>query len=397
MPEKPKRILLLCPHPENVAPGQRLKYEQYLGYLRQNGYEVTVSPFMTRAFWDMVYEPRRYAEKLAWTLYGYLVRVFDLLRAPFYDGLYVFLWVVPFGPPVFEWVASVLNGRIIYDIDDLVFLKPKSRVNPFVAVLKSRSRITCLMRRARHIITCTPALDEFARRYNPNTTDISSTINTDTYVPANAYTNDRPLVLGWSGSHTTVKYLGLLRDVLLEIRRVRPIKLLVIGGPGFTIEGLDVTAIPWQERTEVADLQKIDIGLYPLPDEEWVLGKSGLKALQYMALGIPTVATAVGANFRVIEDGVSGYLVKSPEEWKEKLLLLIDHPELRRAIGQKARERVERHYSVLANRDTYLRILDSVVGRPPLEDARDLTQPVSRRLSRTCPGESPVADWVLED
>ncbi len=92
----------------------------------------------------------------------------------------------------------------------------------------------------------------------------------------------------------------------------------------------------WSSASEVTDLQRIDIGLYPLPDEEWVLGKSGLKALQYMALGIPTVATAVGANFRVIEDGVSGFLVRSDSEWIDALSRLIDDPELRLRIGQNA-------------------------------------------------------------
>ncbi|RYY96172.1 MAG: glycosyltransferase, partial [Chitinophagaceae bacterium] len=90
------------------------------------------------------------------------------------------------------------------------------------------------------------------------------------------------------------------------------------------------------------------------------MGKSGLKALQYMSLGIPTVATGIGANYRVIEDGVSGYLVKSKEEWIEKLKYLIDNPSERRRIGQAAHDRVERLYSIRQNAPVYLRIIDSV-------------------------------------
>ncbi|MGI8551496.1 MAG: glycosyltransferase family 4 protein, partial [Dehalococcoidia bacterium] len=226
--------------------------------------------------------------------------------------------------------------------------------------------------------TCTPALDTLVRRHNPNTTDISSTINTDTYLPANRYPHTGSLTLGWSGSLSTVRYLSLLKNVLLELRDEFPFKLRVIGSTDFRIEGLDVAALPWQEHTEVDDLNQIDIGLYPLPQEEWVLGKSGLKALQYMALGIPTVATAIGANFRVIEDGVSGFLVSTEEEWKEKILLLARDPELRRRMGHKARERVEALYSVHANRDTYVRILDAVIGgetdpRRPVEHSRGAT------------------------
>jgi glycosyltransferase involved in cell wall biosynthesis len=97
-------------------------------------------------------------------------------------------------------------------------------------------------------------------------------------------------------------------------------------------------------------------------DDDWVLGKSGLKALQYMALGIPTVATAVGANFRVIEDAKSGFLVLSENDWIEKLSLLIENPVLRRQIGEEGRKRVEKYYSIISNRDTYLEILNKVSG-----------------------------------
>jgi glycosyltransferase involved in cell wall biosynthesis len=303
-------------------------------------------------------------QKVLWTLWGYLVRVFDLFRLPFYDGVYVCLWVVPFGPPVFEALYCLVNPNVIYDIDDLIFLKPKSRANPFVAFLKFRSRVTHLMRKAKHVITCTPALDAFARRYNRRTTDISSTINTDTYVPANRYANDGLITLGWSGSHATVPYLGLLAPLLRELAGECRFRLLVIGDAEFRMEGVDLVALPWREATEVADLRQIDIGLYPLPQEEFALGKSGLKALQYMALGIPTVATAFGANFRVIEDGVSGFLVRTDAEWKDRLRALMRDPDLRWRLGRAARQRVERHYSVRVNRDTYLGIVASVVGRP---------------------------------
>ena len=360
-----KRILVICPHPENVAPGQRLKYEQYFDYFRANGYDLTVSPFMPPRFWNIVYKPGRLLEKIFWTLAGYARRVFDLLRAPFYDGLYIFLWVAPFGPPLFESLFCAANRRVVYDIDDMVHLKPKSRANPIVAALKSSSRITYLMRRARHVITCTPKLDEFARRFNPHTTDISSTINTDTYLPVNRYRNDGPVTLGWSGSHATIDFLHLLDGVLRDVSRERDIRLLVIGDTNFSIPGVNVEAIPWRENSEVSDLQRIDIGLYPLPEDEWVLGKSGLKALQYMALGIPTVATAIGTNFRVVLDGQTGFLVRTPEEWKQRLLQLIDDPALRRTLGEAARAHVERTYSVRANRDTYLGIVRDVFGSVP--------------------------------
>ena len=280
---------------------------------------------------------------------------------PIYDGVYVFLYVTPLGTSVFERLYRMLSKRLIYDIDDLVFMGKTTQANALVARLRCPGKYFYLMRAADHVITCTPYLDGLVRKYNSRTTDISSTIDTDRYLPVSEYANDRVLVLGWSGSHSTVPYLNLLANVLRDLRKDIAFKLLVIGTDSFEMDGVDVEAIPWREATEVRDLRRIDIGLYPLPDEEWVLGKSGLKALQYMALGIPTVATAVGANFRVIENGVSGFLVSTEDEWKQRLADLLRNPALRRSLGEASRKRVERLYSVRANEPVYLGILDDVL------------------------------------
>lgn len=360
--EKKKRILLLCPYPIGVAPGQRLKYEQYFDYLEQNGYDIVVSPFVTPKFWEIIYRPNHVLAKVGWTLWGYMRRLFDMFRLPFYDGAYVFLWAVPFGPPWMEWLTCHLNSRIVYDIDDLIFLTPKSKANPFVAFFKSRQNSIYMMQHAQHVITCTPYLDQFVRQYQPHTTDISSTINTQSYRPRQIYSFQNPpkLTLGWSGSHSTSAYLNLLRPVLLRLKQHLDFRLLVMGDETFTMEGIEVEALPWREEHEVAIISQFDIGLYPLPNEEWVLGKSGLKALQYMALGIPTIATAIGANFRVIEHGKSGFLVNNEQEWLDNLLQLAESEQLRRQIGQAAAQRVEKYYSIRANQPTYLSVWDSV-------------------------------------
>ena len=277
--------------------------------------------------------------------------------------MYVFLWVTPFGFPFFEWLVCKISRRIIYDIDDLVFLHYTRRYNSFIRIIKGRRKPIFLMKKANHVITCTPYLDQFVRQFNKNTTDISSTINSETYIPVNNYSNSHQLILGWSGSHSTSKYLYLLENVLKEIYMKHPFKLIVMGDRKFSIEGLDIEALDWAEDREIPTLQKVDIGLYPLPlNDEWVLGKSGLKAIQYMMLGIPTIATAIGANYRVIENNVSGFLVKTEEEWKEKLITLINKPEIRKEIGIKARERAEKYFSVKANAPIYLAIIEKVIS-----------------------------------
>ena len=363
---KTKSILIVSPYPEGVAPGQRLKYEQYFDYLRSHGYNITVTSFVSNRLWSILYKKGRFPEKIFWTLLGFFKRLVWSAYVPFYDGIFIFHSVSLFGPALFERIYARLNPKMIYDIDDMIHLSHSSQANSFTKWLKGSSRITYLMRRARHIITCTPALDKFARQFNQNTTDISSTINTNTYQPVNSYSNiaGKPITLGWSGSHSTERYLSLLADVLREVAKQRNIRLIVIGSGNFTLPGVQVESIAWNSETEVADLQRIDIGLYPLPDDPWVYGKSGLKALQYMALGIPTVATAIGTNFRVIHHEKCGLLVKTDQEWVTGLLDLIDNPEKRRSLGLAGRDRVEKYYSIKANQDVYLAIFDKVYGAP---------------------------------
>jgi glycosyltransferase involved in cell wall biosynthesis len=268
--------------------------------------------------------------------------------------------VSPFGGSFFERLFRIRAKRIVYDIDDLVFLGRSSSANRFLTLLKGPQKYTFLMKNADHVITCTPYLDSYVRKFNSCTTDISSTIRTDTYRPINRYLNDHVLTLGWSGSHSTVPYLFLLQKVFQRLATRHSFVLKVIGTDTFSIPGVNSIAVPWTEQLEVSDLQEIDIGVYPLPNEEWVLGKSGLKALQYMALGIPTVATAIGANYRIIENGVSGLLATNENEWFNHLENLIVNPRLRKFLGENARKRVDEYFSVKANQDTYLRIFQQV-------------------------------------
>ncbi|MGB0391644.1 MAG: glycosyltransferase [Salibacteraceae bacterium] len=358
-----KRILVLCPHPVNVAPGQRLKYEQYFDAWEKEGYEIEVSPFMTNRFWDIVYKPGNVLEKVVWTLFGYLRRIKDLFRLKNYDIVYVFLWGTPFGTPLYERWVRKLSKHLIFDIDDMVFLGHSSNANRLFEPLKGKNKMIYLMKKADHVITCTPLLDQFTRKFNINTSDISSTVDTEErYQVVNQYTNDSKVVLGWSGSHSTSKYLYLLKDVLVDLAKEFDFKLLVMGDASFNIKGVNVEAHAWSEEIEMPTLKKFDIGLYPLPNEKWVYGKSGLKAIQYMALGVPTIATAIGANFRIIENDKNGYLVDSGNYtlWKEYLGKLISDAVLRKRLGTEARKTIEDKYSVSANSKRYLDVFKSV-------------------------------------
>jgi L-malate glycosyltransferase len=363
-----KRLLIICPYPEGVAPSQRLKYEQYFEAFAKDGWEIKVEPFISRPFWDIIYEKGHLFQKLYFTTMAYIKRFMLLARVRNYDVVYIHLWGTPFGPPVFEKLLKKRSKRLIYDIDDLVYLKDtKSKAHSLVTWIKGRKKPLYLMQHADHVITCTPYLDEFVKKYNHHTTDISSTVDTaHRYQVVNNYTNDKPITIGWSGSLSTSKYFYLLKNVFKRLGQMHGFQLLVMGDPDISINGLNIKAIPWKEAYEIETLQQFDIGVYPLPDEEWVYGKSGLKAIQYMALGVPTVATAIGANYRVIEDKKSGFLVQTEDEWVAALSQLIDNPALRRTIGLNGRTRVETMFSIEANKDKYLTILNGSLSNSSL-------------------------------
>ena len=301
------KILFLLPYPLKKAPSQHLKFEQYFQYIEDDGHDIIVDSFINETFWEILYKEGLFFKKFLYTVKAYFKRYLILIKLRKYDIIYSHLWATPYGFPIFEFFVRRMSKKLIFDIDDLIFLGHSSTANKKFEILKGKLKPIYLMKKSDHVITCTPHLDNFVRQFNFNTTDISSTINTDLYQPVNDYSEKSTLTIGWSGSHSSSIYIHLIKNVLINISKKYQIKIHIIGDTKFKLEELDnIVVIPWSEETEVSELQKFDIGIYPLPNEEWVLGKSGLKALQYMALGIPTVATAIGANFRVIENGVSG-------------------------------------------------------------------------------------------
>lgn len=359
---KKHKVLFLSPYPFGKAASQRLKYEQYFDYFDEHGFHPVTSSFVDDSFWEVIYKPGFIFQKITGTIRGYVRRFFDLLRLRKYDIVYVHLWVTPLGPPIFEWLVRKLSKKIVYDIDDMIYKSEGSAMNQLIYMLKGKDKSIAMMKYADHVITCTPDLNDFALQYCTHCTDISSTLDTGRMFPVNTYTNDKPVVIGWTGTHSTVPYLYLLTEVFQQLARERTFKLRVIGNFNFHMEGVDYEYLDWNKQDEAKQLQGMDIGVYPLPTDAWVMGKSGLKALTYMTFALPVVATNVGAAInRVMTDNVDGYLVKTNEEWLEKLRYLIDYPEERRRLGEHARQTVLDKFSIEANKPVYLGVLKSLV------------------------------------
>jgi glycosyltransferase involved in cell wall biosynthesis len=188
-------------------------------------------------------------------------------------------------------------------------------------------------------------------------------VDTTRFVPREQQGAGAPLLVGWIGSPTTTPYLTQMAAVLRAVHARHPFALRVSGaGEGFALEGLDVREEPWALSREVELFNTCDIGIYPLTDDDWARGKCGFKAIQFMACGVPVVASAVGVNREIVQDGVNGFLASTSEEWINKLGRLLTDPDLRARFGVAGRRTVEDRYSLHVQAPRLLMALREVVG-----------------------------------
>jgi len=279
-----------------------------------------------------------------------------------YDVVYVFQWVTPFGSIFFERITRLLSKNLIYDIEDNTTDVVSGGVNSIISPLKNPKKNKFLMKVADYVITSSPTLNEHCFQVNNRgrCRYISSSVDTNKFLPSNSYSNDKKVVIGWTGTFTSKKYLDLLKNALKVLKSRCDFKLLIIGNFEYDFPGIDIEVIQWSSESEIKDMQKIDIGIYPLSDEPWVYGKSGLKAIQYMAFGLPTVATDVGTTSKIIEHMKDGCLVNNDKEWVEVLEILIKEPKLRKTLGQNARKKIVNKYSTDVIKAEYLSILNKL-------------------------------------
>jgi glycosyltransferase involved in cell wall biosynthesis len=243
----------------------------------------------------------------------------------------------------------------VFDFDDAIYLADTSRANAWSRGLKSGTKVETICRVASHVTVGNEFLARYARDVARDVTIIPSTIDTDIYQIQPRAKNRVP-VIGWTGSVTTVPHLMALAPALMRLREKREFELRVIGAK-VEIEGLTVHCVPWRAETEPDDLRALDVGLMPLRDDEWSRGKCGMKALQYMALGIPPVVSPVGVNTTIVRDGVNGCYARTEEEWIDRMALLLEDESLRRSLGQEARRTIEESYSARAHAPRVARIL----------------------------------------
>ena len=194
----------------------------------------------------------------------------------------------------------LLRIPYIYDFDDAFFLKYRHKRFRRVSFLL-KDKFEPVISRAAAVLAGNHYLADYANQLNPATTCLPTVVDTDRYVRLSGERDDI-FTVGWIGSPSTSVYLSALALPLAQLGREGPVRFVVVGGRCEAIDGVEVVNLPWEEATEVSLINTFDVGVMPLFDDEWARGKCALKLIQYMACGVPAVASPVGANLDVINE-----------------------------------------------------------------------------------------------
>ncbi len=357
-----KKVLILCLHRPGRSPSQRFRIEQYLAYLKQHGYSFHFSYLLSEEDDKVYYSAGKLPAKMAIILKSIFKRVSEIFRAGKYDLVFVQREAFMLGTAFFEKTIGK-KVPMIFDFDDSIWLQNVSEANKKFGFLKDASKTAKIISSASMVFAGNEYLANYARNYNANVEIIPTTIDTDIYKKQEVQQTGK-VCIGWSGSFSTIEHFETAIPALLEIRNKygSRVSFKIIGDKNYYSRELEVQGLPWNASSEVKDLSEFDVGIMPLPDTEWAKGKCGLKGLQYMALGIPTLMSPVGVNSRIIAHGVNGFLPKSKEDWVRDLSILIENPAERERIGEEGRQTVLENYSVKAWEKKYLELFDRLTN-----------------------------------
>lgn len=257
---------------------------------------------------------------------------------------------------------ALLRHPYIYDCDDAFYLKyRRGRLGALRPLLGGK--FDTVMRGAAAVTVGNAALADYAANFNPKTVRLPTVVDTRRYVPV-SHESDGVFHVGWIGSPSTAPYLNELVEPLVAIGREGPVRLIVVGGKGPSIPGVEVVEASWSEQTEVELINGFDVGVMPLPDDEWARGKCAFKLIQYMACGVPVIGSRVGANLEVVTPAC-GALATDAAEWTTALRMLRDQPECARRMGEAGRERIEAHYSLRWAAPVVARVIEQAAGSQP--------------------------------
>lgn len=355
-----KRIAFVVQLPQGVSPGQRFRIEQYESILSEHGFQFETFPFLDSKTYKILYKKGFLIKKISGVVRGFLRRIFFLFKAKKFDFIFLQREMAPIGPPVLEWFfVKILKVKIIYDFDDAIWIPNVTEGNQIARFAKCFWKVKWICKWSYRVSTGNEFLAKFAKQYNKNVVINPTCVDTENKYNLPASQHNNPVVIGWTGSHSTIQFLAVGIPAIQKLEALHQFRFLTICDkiPEFDVKSLEFK--PWNKQTEIEDLSQINIGIMPLKADAWSEGKCGFKLIQYMALGIPAVASPVGVNKEIIDEGINGYLCKTEEEWIERLTELLNDKEKRIRFGKKGREKIVKEYSIEANASNFLSLFSN--------------------------------------
>lgn len=350
----------------SLGSSSRIRFFQYIPYFQSLGWKVDVSSFLDDSYLRELYTNNK--RGLSLILSSYVKRIIQLTKITNYDVLWIEKELMQWIPAWLEaYLLRKYVGRYILDYDDAIFHNYDLHSNLFVRKFYGK-KITNIMAGAYCVLAGNEYIAEYARAAGASRVEIIPTV-----VDLNRYSKENstkdigvPFTVGWIGSPSTAKYLKIIEGPLRLLAKGRNIELCVIGASEAPISGFPVRHVEWSEDTEVENVARFDVGIMPLLDSPWERGKCGFKLIQYMACGKPVIASPVGVNNSIVENGFNGYLAESDADWVSSIEKLYEDRGLANDMGLRGRIRVEERYSLQAAAPRLQKILvDLVRDFPP--------------------------------
>jgi glycosyltransferase involved in cell wall biosynthesis len=341
-----------------LGASSRLRFYQFLPALRASDFDVDVSMLFGDDYVRALYARRK---PLIQALRGYIRRGRVLLETSKYDVVWVEKELFPWLPALFEHVRG--GAAVVVDYDDAIFHRYDTHKSAMVRRLLGR-RIDTVMARADMVTAGNGYLAARAREAGCSKVELLPTVvDLERYVALPRVHHAGPVAIGWIGSPSTACYLQHIAPAIDRLARERHIDAVAVGARPDQVKGMPFRSLPWSETTEAEQVLKFDIGLMPLPDSPWERGKCGYKLIQYMACGLPVVASPVGVNVDMVNAGTNGLLATSVDDWYLALMRLVDNPDERFSMGMSGRAIVERNYSLQVQAPRLVKLLRSVADR----------------------------------
>jgi glycosyltransferase involved in cell wall biosynthesis len=351
------RILVLTRY-ERLGSSSRVRFYQYYPYLRTHGVEIATAPFFDDEYVRTLY--RGQAIPKVDVLRAYLNRLSTLIKSKSFDLLWVEKELFPWLPAWFEGLLHLFKVPYVVDYDDAVYHRYDMHPSSLVRRLLGR-KIDRVMSHAVLVIVGNEYLAERARQAGVRRVEIlPSVVDVESYQTKEAATG-LPFRIGWIGSPVTAPYLSGVVEALTKLSQEMDIHITLIGAREISpFKNIPTTSHSWSEELERSIGKMFDIGIMPLIDGPFERGKCGYKLVQYMAAGLPVIASPIGVNNQIVRPGENGYLAASPTEWLDAFRKLGTDPGLRLKMGETGRQQAEQLYNLSVTAPRLLDLLSSV-------------------------------------